>query len=136
MVGAMLCAPTFLASGTGSALQLQRALRLIRYIFISAACQANHTPILNLMMSGSRGEKKKRGEHKSRWQFFSQSTKKSFENRAAGRIEKHKAEMVTLVLPTEREHFAKYPGVQTLREFMRRIHKPDLRSSHMGYCKR
>ena len=126
----MLCTPTFLASGKGTALQLQKALQVPRYIFISAACQAKHTLILNLMLSVSRGEKK------SRWLFYSPSTKETFEDRAALRKGKHKEEMVALVLPTERKTFAKYPGAQTLREFMRLIHKPDLGSSHMGYCKR
>ena len=43
---------------------------------------------------------------------------------------------MTLVLPTERETFAKYHILQTVREFMRVIRKPIWGSSHMGYCKR
>ena len=72
MLGLRLCTPCFLASGKGTALQLQTALQVPRYIFISAACQAKHTVILNLMQSVSRGAKK------SRWQFFGPSTKTVF----------------------------------------------------------
>ena len=72
MLGLGLCTPCFLASGKGTALQLRTALQLPRYIFISAACQAKHTAILNLMQSVSRGAKK------SRWQFFGPSTKTFF----------------------------------------------------------
>ena len=43
---------------------------------------------------------------------------------------------MTLVLPTERETFAKYPGLQSVREFMRVIRKQIRGRSHMGYCKR
>ena len=72
MLGLRLCTPCFLASGKGTALQLQTALQVPRYIFISAACQAKHTAILNLMQSVSRGAKK------SRWLFFGPSTKTVF----------------------------------------------------------
>ena len=72
MLGLRLCTPCFLASGKGTALQLQTALRLRRSIFISAACQAKHTGILNLMQSVSRGAKK------SRWLFFGLSAKTVF----------------------------------------------------------
>ena len=68
MLGLRLCTPCFLASGKGTALQLQTALQVHRYIFISAACQAKHTVILNLMQSVSRDAKK------SGWLFFGPCT--------------------------------------------------------------
>ncbi len=43
---------------------------------------------------------------------------------------------MTLVVPTERVTFAKYPGLQTVREFNRLIRKPLWESSHLGYCER
>ncbi len=129
MLGLRLCTPSFLASRQGSALRLQMALRVPRYIFISPACQAKHTRILDVMRSVSRGEKK------SRWLFFEPSTETIF-SRAARREGKHKEEMVTLVVPTERVTFAKYPGLQTVREFSRLIRKPLWQSSHLGYCER
>ena len=130
MLGGRLCTPPFLASGKGAALQLHSALRMSRCIFISAACQAKHAVVLNLMQSVGRGEEA------SRWRFFTPSTQTEFLVLAARRAAKAKSEMVTLVLSTEREEFATSPGVETVAEFARRIKKPDLGRSHMGYCKR
>ena len=130
MLGGRLCTPSFLAPGKGAALQLHSALRMPRCIFISAACQAKHAVVLNLMKSVGCGEEA------SRWRFFTPSTERDFLDQAARRASKAEKEMVTLVLPTEREAFATFPGVGTVREFVRRIHKPDWGRSHMGYCKR
>ena len=130
MLGLRLCTPCFLASGKGTALQLRTALQVPRYIFTSAACEAKHIRILNLMQSV------RCGAEKSRWEFFGPSTQTAFFARAARCVKNHKAAVVTLVLPTERETFAKYPGLKTVREFMQDIRKRPIwvSSPHMGYC--
>ncbi len=132
MLGAMLCTPSCLAcGGKGTALQLHRALRVPRYIFVSAACQGKHRTMVDLMQSVSRGAKK------SRWHFYDASArqKASFLARA-GRQGAHASEFITLALPTERRAFARFPRVQTLQDFARQIHKVDMGRSQMGYCKR
>ncbi len=132
MLGVMLCTPSCLACGKGTALQLLRALRVPRYIFVSAACEAKHRAMVNLMQSVSRGAEQ------SRWQFYYASArqKASFLARAARRAGVHASQLVTLVLPTERKAFARFPRVQTMRTFMQEIHKIDMGRSQMGYCRR
>ncbi len=132
MLGAGLCTPSFLASGKGAALKLRAALQAPRYIFVSAACQAKHATMTNLMRSVSGGEQT------SRWQFFDSSVdqRASCLARAARRTGTHEEDMVTRVLPAERGEFARFAGVQTVRDCMGLLRKPDLGRSHMGYCER
>ncbi len=131
MLGLALCAPSHLESGAGPLLQLRRALNAPRYIFVSAACQAKHAAMLNFMKSVARGAAN------SRWQWFAASADEEnvFWSRAARRQRaKNRSEMVTLVVPTERANFARYPRVQTLTEFIKHMSVIDQARSLIGLC--
>ena len=111
-------------------LQMQRAVRLPRCIFVSAAVQAKHGAMVDLL-------KRATGSAKGgRWRWFADSApdKKTFWSAAAVRGKRRQSEMVTLVLPRERATFAKWPGNQTLTDFGEDIWVIERSRSVLGSC--
>ena len=87
-------------------MQMQRAVRLPRYIFVSAAVQAKHGAMVALLKRATDSAKG------GRWRWFADSApdRKTFWSFAALRFKKHESEMVTLVKAHERPTFAKWPA--------------------------
>ena len=113
-------------------LQMQRAVRLPRCIFVSAAVQAKHGAMVDLL-------KRATGSAKGgRWRWFadSASDKNTFWSAAAVRGKRRQREMVTLVLPRERATFAKWPGSQSSTDFRQKIRVIDRARSVLGRCGR
>ena len=113
-------------------LQMQRAARLPRCIFVSAAVQAKQGAMVDLL-------KRATGSAKGgRWRWFADSApdKKTFWSAAAVRGKRRQSEMVTLVLPRERATFASWPGSQSLTDFWRKIRVIDRARSVLGPCGR
>ena len=113
-------------------LQMQRAVRLPRCIFVSAAAQAKRGAMVDLL-------KRATGSAKGgRWKWLADNApdKNTFWSAAAGRGEKRQSEMVTLVLPRERATFGKWPGSQTLSDYCVNIRVIDRPRSVLGPCGR
>ena len=112
--------------------QMQRAVRLPRFIFVSEAVQAKHGAMVDLL-------KRATGSAKGgRWRWFADSAphKKTFWRAAAVRGKRRQSEMVTLMLPRERATFARWPRIQTLTEFGKGIRVTDRARSALGPCGR
>ena len=111
-------------------LQMQRAARLPRCIFVSAAVQAKHGAMVDLL-------KRATGSAKGgRWRWFADSApdRKTFWSFAALRAKKHESEIVTLVKAHERATFARWARIQTLTEFCKQIRVIDPAQSVLGPC--
>ena len=113
-------------------LQMQRAVRLHRCIFVSAAVQAKHGAMVDVLKAAACSAKG------GRWKWFADSApnRKTFWSFAGPRGKHHESEMVTLVKAHERATFARWPRVQTLTEFGNRIHVIDRARSALGPCGR
>ena len=113
-------------------LQMQRAVKLPRCIFVSAAVQAKHGAMIDLL-------KRATGSAKGgRWRWFADSApdKKTFWSAAAVRGKWRQSEMVTLVLPRERATFASWPGGQSLTDIWHKIRVIYRARSMLGPCGR
>ena len=111
---------------------MQRAVQLPRYMFVSAAVQAKHAAIINLLKGATDSAKG------GRWRWFADSApdKKTFWSAAAVRGKRRQSEMATLVLPRERATFARWPGSQYLTECGHNIRVIDRPRSAFGPCRR
>ena len=132
VLGQALCSPSRLLGEGGPWLQMQRAVRLPRYLFVSAAVQAKHGAMIDLL-------KRATGSAKGgRWKWFADSApdRKRFWSFAGPRGKKHESEMVTLVKAHERATFASWPGSQSLTDFWQKIRVIDRARSVLGPCGR
>jgi len=132
VLGQAMCSPSFLLGEGGPVLQMQRAVRLPRCIFVSAAVQAKHGAMVDLL-------KRATGSAKGgRWRWFADSApdKKTFWSAAAVRGKRRQSKMVTLVLPRNRATFASWPGSQSLTDFGQKLRVIDRARSVLGPCGR
>ena len=132
VLGQALCSPSLLLGEGSPVLQMQRAVRLPRCIFVSAAVQAKHGAMVDLLKAAAGSAKG------GRWRWFADSApnKKTFWSAAAVRGKRRESEMVTLVLPRERAKFASWPGSQSLTDFCLKIRVIDRARSVLGPCGR
>ena len=132
VLGQALCSPSRLLGEGGPWLQMQRAVRLPRYLFVSAAVQAKHGAMVDLLKAAAGSAKG------GRWRWFAdiKPDRKTFWSFAALRGKKHESEMMTLVKAHERATFARWPRIQTLTEFFKRIRVIDRARSVLGPCGR
>ena len=112
---------------------LQCALRLPRFLFVSARCEAKHGPMLDLMRSTCA-----RAGTTSRWRWVgrSEDEEQGFLARAAKRGKAHGSEMVTLIVSGEEAALAHLPNVMLLTRFIDKIWCVDLGKSLQGTCGR
>ena len=113
-------------------LQMKRAVRLPRFISVSAAVQAKHGTMVDFLKRVTSSAKG------GRWRWFADSgpDKNTFWSAAAVRGKKRESEMLTLVLPRERATFASWPGSQSLTACCQTIRKIDRARSVLGPCGR
>ena len=132
MLGQALCSTSRLLGEGGPLLQMRRAVQWRRSIFVSAAVQAKHGPMINLLKAAA---SKAAG---GRWTWFAdtEGDRQRFWSRMAQRGAAHGSEVVTLVLQSERAAFARWPRLQTMTEFRRRIQVIDRARSVLGPCER
>ena len=133
MLGRALCSPRHLATGAGPVLLLQCALRLPRFLFVAARCEANHGPMLDLMRSTC-----VRAGTTSRWRWVgrSEDEEQVFLARAAKRGKAHGSEMVTLIVSGEEAAYAHFPNVMLLAQFVNKLWCVDHGKSLLGTCGR
>ena len=114
-------------------MQLQRALRLPRFLFVSARCEAKHPAMLDLMRSTCVRE-----GTTSRWRWFgrSEDEEQRFIARASKRGKAHGSEMVTLIVSVEEAVHAHLPNVMLLTRFINKIWCVDHGKSLQGTCGR
>ena len=130
VLGQALCSPSRLLGEGGPWLQMQRAVQLPRYLFVSAAVQAKHGAMVDLLKAAAGSAKG------GRWRWFADSApdRKTFWSFVALRAKKHESEMVTLVKAHERATFARWPRSQSLAEFGQNIRVIDRARSLFGPC--
>ena len=117
-------------------MQLRRATRAPRFIFISARCAAKHAPMLALM----KGATVQRAPD-NRWRWFGpvQDEAQVSLARGAKRAGAHSSEMVMLVVPEEMgaAEFAKLPRKPTLRKSVKdQLWQVGVVRSQLGCCGR
>ena len=114
---------------------MRPAARRPRFILVSAGVQAKHAPMIDLIKTAAASAA--RG---GRWRWFADNPAdiEQFKRHSARRsISAHLSEIVTLVLPSEQAKFARWPRVQTLKEFHQSIQQIDhARSAALGRCGR
>ena len=139
LLGQTVCSPSSLSEkpsrGPGPLVQLRRATRTPRFIFISARCAAKHAPMLALMKATTQRAPN------NRWRWFgpAQDEAQVFLNRAATRSRAHSSDMVTLVVPGEMgaDDLARFPRKMSLRSFVKdQIWQIDMAQSQLGCCGR
>ena len=115
--------------------QLRRAMRTHRSIFISAGGQAKHAATLALMKAITEVAPK------NRWRWFgpAQDEAGAFLDRCAKRSRAHSSEVVTLVVPEEvgAADLARFPRKTSLRSFVKdQSWQIDMAQSQLGCCGR
>ena len=139
LLGQTVCSPSSLSKkqprGSGPQVQLRRATRTPRFIFISARCAAKHAPMLALMKATTQRAPN------NRWRCCgpAQDEAQVFLNRAGMRSRAHSSEMVTLVVPGEMgaDDLARFPRKISLRSFVKdQIWQIDMAQSQLGCCGR
>ena len=141
VVGQTLCSPASLrekgggGGGGGPWLQMRPAARRPRFIFVSAGVQAKHAPMIDLIKTAAASAA---GGGRWRWFADNPTDMEQFQSRSARRSgSAHLSEIMTLVLPSEQAKFARWPRVQTLKEFHQSIQQIDhARSAALGRCGR
>ncbi len=98
-------------------MQLQRALRLKRHLFVSWRCAAKHKNMLDLM-TATGNLHAPAGSKPGQWRWYKQWQKSDFFAKTSKRGGSHKSEMVTLIVPEEKGDFINFPNVTTLRRFI------------------
>ena len=134
LLGRALCSPRHLATGAGPVLQLQRALRLPRFLFVSARCEAKHGAMLDLMRSTCG-----RAGTTSRWRWVgrSEDEEQGVLARAAKRGKAGRgSEMVTLIVSGEEAAHAHFPNVMLITRLINKIWCVDHGKSLQGTCGR
>ena len=116
-------------------MQLRRATRTPRFIFISAGCAAKHAPMLEVMKATTRRAPQ------NRWRWFgpAQDEARAFLDRGVRRSGAHRSEMVTLVVSEEMgaADLARFPRKMLLRNFVNdQVWQIDRAQSQMGFCGR
>ena len=139
LLGQTVCSPSSLSKkqslGSGPLVQLRRAMRTNRFIFISAGCQAKHAAMLALMKATTQVAPK------NRWRWFgpAQDEARAFLDRSAKRSRAHSSEVVTLVVPEEvgAADLVRFPRKMSLRSFVHdHIWQIDMAQSQLGFCGR
>ena len=114
-------------------LLLQCTLRLPRFLFVSARCEAKHGPMLDLMRwTCARAGKGSRW----RWVGRSEDEVQVFLARAAKRGKAHGSEMVTLIVSGEEAAYAHFPNAMLLAQFVNNRWHADHGKSLLGTCGR
>lgn len=139
LLGQTVCSPSGLSEkqsrGSGPLVQLRRAMRTPRFIFISAGCAAKHAPMLALMKATTQRAPN------NRWRWFgpAQDEARAFLDRGTQRSGAHSSEVVTLVVPEEMgaADLARFPRKTSLRSFVKdQIWQIDMAQSQLGCCGR
>ena len=112
---------------------LQCALRLPRFLCVSARCEAKHGHMLDLMRATCA-----RAGTTSRWRWVARSEdeEQGFLARAAKRGKAHGSEMVTLIVSGEEAAYARFPNVMLLAQFVNKLWRVDHGKSLLGTCGR
>ena len=136
LLGQTVCSPSSLSKkqslGSGPLVQLRRAMRTPRFIFISAGCGAKHAPTLALMKATTQRARK------NRWRWFgpAQDEAREFLQRSARRSGAHSSEGVALV-GREEATCARFPRKMSLRSVAQnKIWQIDMAQSQLGFCGR
>ena len=112
---------------------LQCALRLPRFLFVSARCEATHGHMLDLMRATCAC-----AGTTSRWRWFgrSEDEEQRFIARASKRGKAHGSEMVTLIVSGEEAAYARFPNVMLIAQFANKLGRVDYGKSLLGTCGR